>query len=171
MYLTHHSFFIYNLLKQIKPNSYLELGIYEGETFNLINKICNHCVGVDLTNKRLQNIGIFYEMSTDCFFENNKETFDVIFIDANHDYHQVKKDFINCESILNEYGLILLHDTDPQEQKYLDKGYCSDSYKIINYLEKTNNYEYITFPISESGLTIVKRKKDKRINNFIKQTN
>ena len=83
--------------------------------------------------------------------------------------HIVKEDFEASLKLLNEFGIIILHDTDPISEKYLDKGYCGDSYKMLNWLE-TNHPEMsvITLPISEAGLTIIKRSNDRRVNKFLK---
>jgi hypothetical protein len=65
--------------------------------------------------------------------------------------------------------MIILHDTDPMEERLIEPRYCSDSYKIDNWV-RTNydDFDVMTLPISEAGLTLVKRKKDKRVNKFIK---
>jgi len=106
-------------------------------------------------------------MSTDDFFKINQETFDVIFIDASHNFEQVKKDFNNVANILNNNGIIFLHDTDPMEKKYIQEGYCSDSYKMNRYLESLSEFNFITIPIAECGMSIVKRKQQDRFTRFI----
>ena len=83
---------------------------------------------------------------------------DIIFIDADHNYTSVVKDFENSLKILNKLGIIFLHDTDPMIKKYVDPGYCGDSYKIIDYI--TNNHpelNIITLPVTIAGLSIVMR--------------
>ena len=78
-------------------------------------------------------------------------------------FQQVKIDFDNSVKVLNKFGIVFLHDTDPVDKKYIDPGYCGDSYKMADYLYSLDIYEVLTLPISEAGLTMVKRKSDKRI--------
>ena len=80
-----------------------------------------------------------------------------------------KKDFINSLKFLNEFGMIILHDTDPMEERLIEPRYCSDSYKIDTWVrENYTELDIMTLPISEAGLSLVTRKKDKRVNKFIK---
>ena len=52
-------------------------------------------------------------MSSDNFFKNNQDKFDLIFIDGLHQYEQVKRDVYNSLKFLNDNGVILLHDCMP----------------------------------------------------------
>lgn len=158
-----HTELIYNIVKSVNCSTYLELGIYDGFNFDKISSIVDKSTAVDIKDVRTNKNSNFLLMSTDLFFEKNKENFDVIFIDANHSFESVKNDFINSLKILNEFGLIILHDTDPISEFYIQDGYCSDSYKIIDYIyENHKDLDLLTLPIDETGLTIVKRKKDLR---------
>jgi beta-1,4-mannosyl-glycoprotein beta-1,4-N-acetylglucosaminyltransferase len=159
---------IRSILEGCNYKSYLELGIYDGSTFNYVSKGVNLANCVDLVKTDKVNPKQFFNLTTDGFFKNNKNTFDLIFIDACHDFEYVKKDFENSVKILNKLGTIILHDTDPESEKYLDKGYCSDSYKMNDYLIKMNKYHIVTIPLDECGLTIVRRKNDLRHKEFIK---
>ena len=47
-------------------------------------------------------------MTSDEFFKNNKDQFDLIFIDGLHHYNQVKKDIINSVEVLKDGGIILM---------------------------------------------------------------
>jgi len=147
--------------------SYLELGLYDGHTFSLVANFVPNCVGVDIKDLRNdKKRGRFYQMTTDAFFEQNKENYNIIFIDADHSFESVKKDFENSLKILTQYGIIFLHDTDPMMAKYLAPGYCNDCYKITDYITLNHpELEMVTLPCTEAGLTIVKRKKDKRVLN------
>ena len=163
-----HTELISSLVKLMGCTKYLELGIYDGDNISKVRRYCQYCVGVDLVDKRTVRSGYEFILSTtDDFFKNNKETFDIIFIDADHSFNSVKKDFVNSLKILNKFGIILLHDTDPITKKYLDPGYCNDSYKMIEWLEENySDFNIITLPITEAGLTIINRKDDRRVLNF-----
>jgi hypothetical protein len=84
------------------------------------------------------------------------------------DYREILNDFSICHGP-HEFGSITLHDTDPISEKYLDKRYCGDSYRVLDWL-KVNHPEMsvITLPVSEAGLTIIKRSSDRRVNKFLK---
>jgi hypothetical protein len=144
---------------------YLELGISEGLNMNEIRKYCDRCIGVDVLDIRKHIEGYeFILKSTDEFFKNFHEKVDIIFIDADHNFESVKKDFINSLNCLSEHGIIFLHDTDPTQKLFLHPGYCGDSYKMIDWIK--NNYpelDYITLPLTIAGLTIVNRNKDRRV--------
>ena len=50
--------------------------------------------------------------------------------------------------------------------KYIAPGYCNDCYKITDYITLNHpELEMVTLPCTEAGLTIVKRKKDRRVLN------
>lgn len=167
----HYSNLIKWIVRLTNCQSYLELGVEYGTNIIEIKDLVKTCVGVDKNVVEIINKGTidFYQMETDSFFFKNDKSFDIIFIDANHNFEQVKKDFDNSLKILNKYGIIILHDTDPMIKELLSSNYCDDSYKIINYISKNEELNIITFPIQETGMTFVMRKNDRRINNFIKK--
>ncbi len=161
-----HSLVISTIIQSM-PNvkSYLELGIYEGETFEKIWPSVGNCVAVDIVNKmKIKFKGVFHLSTTDEFFENNLEKFDAIFIDADHEYKQVKKDFMHSLDILNFDGIIFIHDTDPAQKHLIDPGYCGDSYKIVDWIHRVYpNLDCLTLPICEPGLTIVRMEHGRRV--------
>jgi len=107
--------------------------------------------------------------TTNDFFKNQKDTFDIIFIDANHDFEAVKEDFDNSVKILNEYGLIILDDTDPLYQYLTHTTRCSNAYLMNDYI-RTNysDLDIIVLPILLKGITLVTKKRNPRfmINNL-----
>ena len=66
---------------------YLEIGCASNLCFNSI--VADHKVGVDPAR------GGTIRATSDAFFQTNKETFDVIFVDGLHTYGQVRRDAIN----------------------------------------------------------------------------
>lgn len=86
-------------------NSYLELGCKRNETFDAVS--CARKVGVDSVQ------GGTVRMTTDDFFTQNTETFDIVFIDAYHHHDQVLRDFENSLKVLNPGGTVVLHDCNP----------------------------------------------------------
>ena len=165
----HYSNLIKWLVRLTNCQSYLELGVDDGKNIYLIREHVDKCVGVDIFDRLSDKNKIEYNlMSTDEFFNKNDETFDIIFIDANHGWRYVRRDFENSLKILNEFGIIFLHDTDPIHEVMIQFHYCSDSYHINDYIYANHpELDIITLPVCDMGLSIVKRKNDKRISKFL----
>ena len=90
-----------------KFQSYLEIGVFNGDNFRKIK--CAKKEGVDPASK----CPIEYNMTSDDFFKQNKEKFDIVFIDGLHLCEQVYKDIKNSLNCLNPNGVIVLHDILP----------------------------------------------------------
>ena len=100
--------------REIQKNdykSYLEIGVSAGQ--NLRKVKCDYKVGVDPDPK---SKGTTHYVTSDEFFRDNKEKFDVIFIDGLHTHDQVAKDISNSLLALNKGGTILLHDLSPNKE-------------------------------------------------------
>ena len=157
-----HTSFISFLADWIKPENYLELGVRGGKNFKLISSKSKNSVAVDLdpASFDLPENARFYLGSSDNFFNSLSpdEKFDLIFIDADHSYSQSLKDFINCGKFLIEDGFIILHDTYPINEEYLDPNLCNDSYLTALYIKQklSDDFESLTLPF-HPVLTIVKK--------------
>ena len=107
------------------------------------------------------------------FFVKENIDIDLLFIDGDHSYEGVKKDFDLYSTILNPKGLILLHDTDYtySETLLVSEDAKKDFFpfdgpsKLVNELKNDDNWVVMdlfnhgllkTKP-SSTGLTIVKR--------------
>ena len=138
---------IINYLPNIENKSYLELGINDNANFNKIKS--KNKLSVDINGSAM------FTGTTDDFFKNldQKEKFDIIFIDANHDYDYVMRDFNNAVHHCNEW--ILIHDMIPPSKKYIQSKFCSDSYKLLKFfIEKT---KFSVYPMIDNfGLTLIK---------------
>ena len=160
---------ISKVIESTSCKMYLELGIAHGDNIHEMTKYCNCCIGVDNVNDIHFNDFEFHFKTTDDFFKDFNRNPNIIFIDASHNFEQVKKDFINSLNCLSEHGIIFLHDTDPVRQEFLNEMACGDSYKIHNWIkENFPELNMITLPISIAGLTMVNREKDRRILKFLK---
>jgi hypothetical protein len=95
-----------------KFKSYLEIGIFYGENFSQI--VCDKKYGVD-TEKKYE--GVTHVMTSDDFFKQNTEKFDIVFIDGLHLCEQVYKDILNSLKFLNPNGVIVLHDILPAREE------------------------------------------------------
>ena len=160
--------YLKTLIKTCGYKKYLELGVYFGTTYNYVKKYCEVAHAVDIEFKDFINKDSFFHMTTDEFFKQNKNMYDLIFIDACHEFGQVKKDFDNSLKVLNPGGVIVLHDTDPYCIEYTAKNRCSDCYKMNNYLSQIKEVNYLTLPMTETGLSLVQRKCDLRHIKFCK---
>lgn len=164
--LPSQAYIIAEIIKGCKYSSYLELGIYHGTTFKYMQPLVKRCVGVDIEKKDFIGKDSFFRMTTDAFFKQNKEKFDAVFIDAAHEYEQVRKDFENSMKCLKKGGVVFLHDTDPFSKQYMQPTFCDDAYKMNKYLEDQGNYQFVTIPMDEAGLTMVRFKNDNRFEKF-----
>ena len=100
------------LIDKIKAKSYLEIGVSGGENFQTIR--CENKVGVD---PELTSPATIF-LTSDEFFKQNKDTFDVIFVDGLHHADQVYRDILNSLDCLNDNGYIVCHDMNPQKKEH-----------------------------------------------------
>ena len=74
------------------------------------------------------------------------QSWDLIYIDGNHDYEIVKKDFEVCSSALSPNGLIILDDsslyTDYSPPRYSTAGHPGPS-KLANEIDKNKFKEIL----------------------------
>jgi len=149
--------------------SFLELGV--GTVNSCVSQrtrtFWQRNIAVDVTKKELPSPIEFFHGTTDGFFAQNKETFDVIFIDACHEYEYVKRDLFNAIPILNEGGVIFMHDTDPLNETLLEPDWCGDGCRINPDLQELEEWNHITLPIDQAGLTVMRRKSDIRCKDLI----
>lgn len=138
-----------NSIPNINNMSYLELGLDRGENFDTINTIDRTSVDSN------PNTVATYYLTTDEFFNYNSRNFDIIFIDANHEYQQVLRDFQNSLVVCNRY--IFLHDMFPAKEEYIVSEKCGDAYKLLYYLieQQHLNAEIRTLN-TDCGLTVIK---------------
>ena len=99
---------INSFIKKFGYKSYLEIGCQHNRTFFYVS--CIKKVGVDLIS------GGTHCMTSDKFFEHNKDKYDIIFIDGLHHSEQVDKDIVNSLRFLSENGTIVVHDLLPIEE-------------------------------------------------------
>lgn len=113
--------------------SYLEIGIAGGQNLNAV--IAKHKIGVDPNPFTPAT----YHLTSDDFFQMNRETFDIIFIDGLHLHEQVIKDIENSLACLNPNGIIVVHDCTPATEQAQSRtpfygGWNGDVWKAAAYL-------------------------------------
>lgn len=107
-FVNYHIKLINNYISKYNYKSYLEIGIDEGVCFRQIQ--CRHKSGVDPYSS---SNCVSHKMTSDEFFLQNKRTFDIIFIDGLHHSEQVIKDIENSLKVINNGGIIVVHDCLP----------------------------------------------------------
>ena len=148
-----------------KFQSYLEIGCYKNELFDVIE--CNNKVGVD------PHLGGTHRETSDNYFKTNKRNFDCIFIDGLHTYHQVKKDIYNSLKCLNENGVIFIHDCLPNNVYAQAIPRCQFDWNgtvwksIVEFRTKEEFDTYTCYADQGIGI-ILKRKNRKKLEIKIK---
>jgi hypothetical protein len=94
---------------KVGAKKYLEIGCFKDKIFSKIHVA--YKVGVDPER------GGNRRMTSDEFFKQNSEKFDVIFIDGLHHYDQVTRDVENALKALSRNGIIILHDMLPKTEE------------------------------------------------------
>jgi hypothetical protein len=153
---------ICEIVRSTGCKKYLELGVCRGELLQMVDKFCSDITGVDIIDNRAHKIGKFFHMKTEDFFKQNKETFDIIFIDASHKIEDVVNDLKNSVNVLNPNGIILIHDTDPANDSLINENgdFCGDAVKL-NFMH-FENLSFVTMPVGDEGITVIRRKKETR---------
>ena len=136
---------------------YLEIGCDNNICFKsipVINKI-----GVD--PDRGGNI----KDTSDNFFKNNKNRFDVIFIDGLHIYEQCRRDVINALKVLDKNGYIFLHDMTPRNwaeenvPRLKNTLWTGDIWKVAIELSKTKGIDFFVIN-ADMGVGALRKKEE-----------
>ena len=140
--------------------SYLEIGVNNGENIERVE--CSYKVGVDPSNNYDK---VTFNITSDDFFAQNKDTFDIIFIDGLHQYDQVKKDINNSLKVLNKNGVILLHDCMPssfmrQAPKRSSNIWNGDVWKNIVECRSLNEIDTYTI-YADHGIGLILKRKNR----------
>jgi hypothetical protein len=144
------------IAKKIDAKSYLEIGVDNGHNFNSIK--CNHKVGVD-PNPQISNV---LAMTSDKFFAQNEDNFDLIFIDGLHIHDQVYRDIVHALNVLNPNGYIICHDMNPiseerQKTPWTGGDWNGDCWKAFVDLRRERvDLEMMTINTDE-GVSIIRR--------------
>jgi len=135
---------------------YLEIGCDTNLVFNSIPITKNDKIGIDPVR------GGTVRSTSDDFFKNNDQFFDIIFIDGLHEYKQCRKDVINSLKYLNKDGAIFIHDLIPVDWKTehvprICDQWNGDVWKIIFEILNSKN---LIFKIvdCDNGVGILKKK-------------
>ncbi len=146
--------FISAATQKFKNCRYLEIGCDNNICFKsipVINKI-----GVD------PDRGGNVKDTSDNFFKNNKNKFDVIFIDGLHIYEQCRKDVINSLKVLSKNGFIFLHDMTPRNwaeenvPRLENTLWTGNIWKVALELSKTQGIDFFVIN-ADMGVGVLKK--------------
>jgi predicted O-methyltransferase YrrM len=118
---------IANLVAGLCPVNYLEVGYHEGGSFAILSKLCtgkklvvdvkrHHYPGFDEFMSGEEYEILIGSSQTQEMFEQVRNfcpTYDLIFIDGDHTYDGVSRDFELYKQLLSPKGIMLFHDVDP----------------------------------------------------------
>lgn len=117
---------IQKIIKKTRSRTYLEIGVFKGNTFLKIKAKKKIAVdpNVKISKRKIIkwifrnfcNISAkYYGITSDDFFANKMfiHGFDVVFIDGLHTFKQALIDVNNSLATLNEKGVIVMHDCNP----------------------------------------------------------
>ncbi len=148
---------INTLIKENKYKSYLEIGVnHKKHCFDKI--VCDKKISVDPSNVDTYD----FNMTSDNFFEINKDMFDIIFVDGLHTAEQVEKDIINSLIILTNGGSIVVHDTNPPTELHCTENpvhleWTGTVWKTIFMLRSTRADLVFKTYMDDWGVTIITR--------------
>ena len=153
---------IQNIINKKNYEKYLEIGCDKDDNFSKIQAKIK--IGVDPQR------GGTTRMTSDEFFKNNNENFDIIFLDGLHTYEQTIKDIQNSLNTISNEGTILIHDCLPKKiwNQIVPRVYGhwnGDVWKAIVHsrtFEKADTYTII----ADHGLGIIFKRKNRNLLNL-----
>ena len=156
---------IQSLINKVGGKKYLEIGMGPGLNFN--NITCDHKVCVDPT----PTVPVTFSLTSDAFFEQNKDIYDIIFIDGLHWSEQVYKDITNSLNVLNDGGYIICHDMNPHSeyiqrfpQPKIESEWTGDCWKAWVKLKMERDDLQMLCVDTDYGCGVITRGKQDKIN-------
>lgn len=134
-------------------SNYLEIGTAKNDLFNSVMSL--NKTGVDPVS------GGTHRMTSDEFFIQNEDKFDVVFIDGLHEYDQVYKDAINSLNAIDIGGWIAFHDFLPSNWKEhhvprISNSWTGDCWKFAVQLLSSKGIEFKILDI-DHGVCVMKK--------------
>lgn len=165
--MPYYSRIISEIAKQMRPDIYLEIGVFQCVTFNEVSKHAKVAIGSDLVSTSSdffknpsQELIVGDTKLVASILKNRGVLIDLVFIDANHEKDYVVADFQALEPLLNKNALVIFHDTYPGTQEQTSQEFCGDAYMAIPLLRaQYQNYSFVTLPI-HPGLTFATKTTD-----------
>ncbi len=161
-----HQDFIIHLACILKPEIYVELGIFKCGLFNRMVPLAGKAIGVDANPEAGQHMvrapNVRFVSATTADFARQLKAapiaIDMLFIDADHSKEAVMADFRSFLPFVRPQGLILLHDTHPIDEAATASERCGDGYLAIEELSREReDFEMMTIPV-HPGLTCCRKR-------------
>lgn len=145
---------INQVIQQKRYKTYLEIGTQTAKNFKAIDCEVKH--GVDPAVDSPYNV----QLTSDEFFAQTKNTYDIIFIDGLHEAEQVARDIHNSLRVLNYGGCIVLHDTIPQSEEMqlvprIQRVWTGDVWRAVIGFAKNNPKVELYTHRADWGLTFI----------------
>lgn len=102
------------------------------------------------------------KLTSEEFFRNNTEKFDIIFIDGDHRAETVYDDIISSLKILNPGGVVLSHDNCPRSRKEDSPEQFGDGWKALAFLRKRSDLD-ICVVNADCGVSMIKKRENSNI--------
>lgn len=136
---------------------YLEIGLDSGRCRDRV--LAPNKTTVDPSNSCVTPT---HKMTSDDFFKQNKEKFDVIFIDGLHEAEQVYRDIKNSLSCLRDGGTIFCHDMMPtskdiQAVPRVSAIWTGDCWKAWAKLRGTEPELYMAIVQADWGVGVIRK--------------
>jgi len=153
---------IEHIAKWLKPERYLEIGVFQGKCLNKIQTHAKECYAVDVNfvRKNFDKNVFLFQMTSDAFFNTIPKDlkFDMVFIDGDHNKDQVYKDFMNVKDRIIDDGFVIFHDSYPINEAMLSPHLCENSWEAVRDIKAQFHaeWEILTLPFNP-GLTLMKR--------------
>ncbi len=176
---------IQTLLNKKRKPSYLEIGVRTGHNFFPIKAHKKTAVDPQFIFSREERFrwiyknssnltARYYEITSDRYFESvgASKKMDLVFIDGLHTYNQSLRDVLNSLTILNENGVIVMHDCNPPHKAAAypaqtlkeaamanpsdwTNEWCGDVWKTICFLRGTRRDLRVFVLDTDYGLGII----------------
>ena len=148
---------IQRIINKQNYKKYLEIGCDNDENFSNIS--IDNKIGVDPLK------GGTLRMTSDDFFKQNSQLFDLVFLDGLHTYEQTIKDINNSLKFLDNKGIIIIHDCLPKKiwNQIVPRMYGhwnGDVWKAIVHARTYEDADTYTLK-ADHGLGIIFKRKNK----------
>lgn len=161
---------MYHIIDLLRPDVYVEIGIWQGYTFNRIAPLVKLAVAVEINDCadkliKLPQVQFIHGASpavVEDWIAQGSKPIDFLFIDAHHKKETVLADFDAWTPFVFEgTGIIALHDTCfPVPRKTAKRPYASDAaWEIRTSKKYRDNFEIMSFPGPWSGISFVRKAK------------
>lgn len=113
------------LLRARGYRRYLEIGCQNNVCFDAINAPLDVKIGVDPIS------GGTHRMTSDTFFSQNNEKFDLVFVDGDHHHAQALRDAEHALAALAPGGCLVMHDVLPGNLMYEGPFWCHTAWRAF----------------------------------------